>query len=237
MRRLAVLAAALALAARAHAAQDVSWPELPAPPRSTVQWVAEHMQFNGMPMQIRTFRSQSSAADVLAYYRARWWKGTRCDCVENRVGAYQQVARGEGRYFYSVQVKARDARTSEGYLAVSVPAARAAKPGSGFPQPPATRVMNDIQSDDGDTASRTLLMENRHAVAANVAFYERELSRLGWHAAGRLPAAGPASALRFRRANGEITLVFRPSGRRTVAAATVVEHRFAGEQDARTGVR
>lgn len=237
MKRSAALAAVLVLAGCAHAAQDVSWPELPAPPRSTVQWVAEHMQFNGMPMQIRTFRAQASAADVLSYYRARWWKGTRCDCVENGVGAYRQIARGEGRYFYSVQVKALDARTSEGYLAVSVPAAPAAKPGAGFPQPPATRVMNDIRADDGDTASRTLLMENRHAVAVNVAFYERELERLGWHAAGQLPAAGPASALRFRRANGEITLVFKQSGRRTVAAATVVEHRFAGAADARTGLR
>ncbi|HWI13401.1 MAG TPA: hypothetical protein VNT02_04075 [Burkholderiales bacterium] len=237
VRATLVATIALAVSASVSAASSASWPELPAPPRTTVQWVAENMEFNGMPMQIRTFRSELSAADVLAYYRARWWDGKRCGCVENRVGLYQQIARGEGRYFYTVQVRAVDGRTSQGYMAVTVPASPKVVAGAGFPQPPATRVMNDIRADDNETRSRTLLMENSLALPANAAFFERELPGLGWQAAGRMPAEGIARSLLFRRAGEELTLLFKERGRRTIIGATVVEHRFAGDRHARTGVR
>jgi hypothetical protein len=221
-------------------APAASWPELPPPPRSDVQWVAEDMEFNGVPMQIRTFRSQASMAEVLAFYRARWSKANRCECVEDRVGPYQQIARGEGRYFYTVQVRPLDARSSQGYIAVSVPTREGIKPGTGFPQLPATQVVNDIRTDDKETTGRTLLMRNAHSLPANISFYERELALEGWQAVDRMPKQGLARSLRFRRAAEEATLVFNQYGKDTVIGATVVQHRFAGESHARpprTGVR
>jgi len=230
-RALAMLTAATSLFA--SQALAVSWPELPAPPRTDVQWVAEDMEFNGMPMQIRTFRSQLSMDEVLAHYRARWSNGKRCECVENRVGPYRQIARGEGRYFYTVQVRPMDARASQGYIAVSMPTRGVLKPGAGFPQLPATQVVNDIRTDDKETLARTLLMHNAHSLPANVSFYERELPLQGWQPVERLPRQGLARSLRFRRAAEEATLVFNHYGKETVIGATVVQHRFAGEAHAR----
>lgn len=214
-----------------------SWPQLPVPPHTTVQWVAQQMEFNGVPMQIRTFRSRLSVQEMLDYYRARWSNGKRCDCVENSVGPYRQIARSEGPYFYTVQVRATDARSSEGYIGVTAPPAVRTTPGSGFPVPPATQVVNDIKADDGDTRSRTLLLQNRQPPAANAAYYEREMPQQGWRLAGRMQPRSGAQTLRYRREAQEATLVFAQHGADTVVGVTVVEHRFAGADDERSGIR
>lgn len=195
------------------------WPQVEPPPQAQVSWVAENMRYNGVPMRIQQFESTSSAEAVLEFYRARWLPAGAQDPTQP-LGPYRVLARPEGGYLLSVQVRPNGAG-STGYLTVTHIAARRAAPlGEGFPHPPGSRVINDIQSEDGGRRGRTLLLHNGHSLRTNTAFYGDRLPAQGWGLIAQRGEGG-GEVLLFRRGEARLNLVITPSAEGTAVAAQI----------------
>lgn len=179
-----LVAAGVALAAvsavtPARAAAD--WPELPEPPRSTVEWVARDSRINGLPSRIERFESELSVDEVLAHYRRLWRTAA--------VGAPQQVSRGDwqalstwqGTYQLVVQVQARKPQGSQGMVSAMQmgTAPRDVLPAD-WPRWRDTRITQVTESDDGPLRSHLVAMVSSEGFDVNLARWRDVWQRRGF---------------------------------------------------------
>lgn len=200
------------------------WPQISEPPRSNAQWVADNVLQNGIPMQVKTFRSSASLEAVMNHYRQDWTEngGT---AIENRLGEWFVIGRREGDYYVTIQVRETGKSESEGFIAVNDLSALLDERASledTFPRMGGSQVVSKTVSSDLGRNATTLIFENSYTANANASFYVGELKSTGWSLRTRFqrPEAGyDTYTLYFERASEGcfITVADTGSGKTYIA--------------------
>ncbi len=199
-----------------------AWVTVETPSLTRLEWVAEDMVYNGVPMRIQYFHTRLSQAELLAFYRQRWTDGGRKGYVENTVGPWKTISRAAGSFFVTVQIRPLKSG-SEGYLSQ-----RPLAPppsvllGRGAPLPPGSEVVNDILSNDAGRQGRTLLAYCPLSVDASATFYRDTVAKHGWTVVSEGKARNGGRQMVLRKGNEELSLAFTPAGSRTAIGMTIV---------------
>ena len=155
-------------------------PDVPAPPQGSVQWVAQSMRINGLPLTLKTFESRLSPGELFNYYEriaARW--------------GHSEFRRSHMRQAQLLSIRGPDhAITVEATATVSgctgtitvsgLPELRQTAADSAFPRPATARLVNWQEYDDDGIESEHLSLASSRAVAVEAAAFVSELSRAGW---------------------------------------------------------
>lgn len=218
------LALLLAMGAPAVAAQ----PDFPAPPKATIGRMGKNMVYNGVPMDVRQFRSRASVDEVLDFYRREWPAGTRDrpGYVENdSLPPWKMITRVEDGWLMTVQVTAEDGGSS-GYLAMS----RMPDPddlpelGEGFPTLRGSTVYQDIRSEDVGKQGRTIQLFNDHSGNSNVIFYRNWYLDRGWKQLMDRDFGARIHTLAYTKGDRTVNLVITQSkGGAAVVTAQIVD--------------
>lgn len=225
--RLAVILAAGSCAiAAAQEKAAVPCPEFPVPYVGQVQWVAENMRLNGMPMQIKELTTEQTPQQVIAFYKQRW-NDAPPYYHEYEVSGMPVIATLRRGCFYTVQVKP-DGRGSKALLGVTTKPepGQVKTPGAGFPNMAGSKILNDIDHYDAGKTGRTILLENNYSIDANLNFYRRTLVDDGWSAIIDRPvqgAKGVSHVLVLKQGYHEANLTISPGPAGTSVLVTFVD--------------
>jgi len=162
--------------------------DFPPPPASSVEWVSQNMQLNGMSMRVRRFQTDRPMENVLRYYRQFWRTPVLAELPgykEAGTGPWQLITRIEADRFLSVQVQPNGTgKGSWGYLGESTgdedSIAKTKNSGKGFPSMRNSKVINDLVSNDAGKRGRTLMIANSFTPRANASYYRQHYTNKGW---------------------------------------------------------
>ncbi len=158
-------------------ADAFEWPKFPEPPQSTVKWMLQDSQLNGVPMKVKVFSSDASVDKVLAYYRRKWGEAS----AQNSFDQWEQISHLNKRFLLLVQVQ-KDGKGSWGRLSVSKLEKSAAKPGSGVPFMRNSQIVSDMFDQDNGWNARTTSLVNQYSLVSNRSFYQKHYLGKGWQA-------------------------------------------------------
>ncbi|RZL40553.1 MAG: hypothetical protein EOP35_00520 [Rubrivivax sp.] len=164
--RAACIAAALLLAGAARAAEP-AWPELPLPDGARAEMVAADSVMNGRHSRILRARLSGSVDEALDFYRDRFGR----EHVENPLKDARVIARRDGAFFNTVQLRERGAGQVEATLIstlVEGPAelSRALQDTKRL-LPADSALMNSMESRDGERRSIMLTAVNSADLQTN----------------------------------------------------------------------
>jgi hypothetical protein len=225
-----LLVAWLLGAAPARAAGSDPWPDMPLPPKSKVEWIADSMRVNGVPMRAMRFESSAGRAEIVEYYRSYWSGGYPTKPSVRTAGDAIVVGQAHGPYFMTVKVNDAPHGASEGLISVSrVVGSKVERSPGELPLMPGAKVMQVVESNDPGKHSREVLISSPAAGPSVVQYYQAALSDAGWHQVQyndtSREAGGPqGSFLVFLRERSEVQLsvVAGPGGGGSVLAAALV---------------
>lgn len=209
IRRLVTAGWGVASICIGAAALAETWPHVKAAPGATLQWVAQEMVHNGIPMQIQTFHANTPPREVIAFYRQEWSARGGRSPVENTSGEWQIIGQRQGDYYITVQARAGGGAKSQGYIAVtqlSTLGKRAHSPSvAAFPSLGGTQIISQSQANDGGKKSITLVLRNGFSIESNSGFYRATLSGEGWTLLQDFDPAsqGVAGRVMYFERNGE----------------------------------
>ncbi len=165
-------------------------PEFPPPPDSSVEWVAQDIEMNGIRSSIRAFHSSDSIEKVVHFYRKEWKqpaeKGKPGYMETIDAAPWYIITRIEDGYLLTVQVQIQknDKNASWGYLSISpLPKNPTDKPielGTTTPKMRGSHVLNEMKSNDPGKKANTLIIANEHSLRSNTAFYRNHYDGMGW---------------------------------------------------------
>lgn len=190
-----LLPLALLLCAVQVAAGDATWPEVPEPPRSKVEWVVYDSHVNGLPTRIRKFESELSADQVLNFYRQQWKTAKIGEPQQTQSGSWIALSTLNGGVQTTVQVKARGTEVRQGsegmlsmmdfgraksdFIPVEIPQ---------FAQKDVTQVTESV---DGPKRSRLVNIVSAETLESATRRWRSEWLRRGWRLAFESPANAP----------------------------------------------
>lgn len=206
--------------------RDIRCPEFPTPGAGRLQWVAQNLRFNGMPMQIKELSTEETPQQVLAFYQHAWG-GSPPYYYEYQVGDWKAIATLREKCFFTVQVQPQG-RGARALLGVSTRPdnGQLKKPGADFPAMSGSRVVNDIDHFDGGKTGRTILLMNSFSPGTNVNFYRSALADDGWVAiVDRTVDAGKglSHVLVMKRGHNETNMTISPVQNGTSVMVTMVD--------------
>jgi hypothetical protein len=231
-RRL-VLTPALVLAwllgAAVSRAGAEPWPDMPVPPKSTTEWIADSMRVNGVPMRVMHFESGSGRAEMVEYYRSHWSGGYPTKPAVRADGDTTIVGQAHGPYFMTVKVKDTP-HGSEGLIAVSrIVGSKVERSPGELPLMPGAVVSQVVEANDPGRHSRQVLISSPAATASVVEYYQAALTEAGWRQVQYNGASGETGRpqgtfMVFLRDRSEAQLSVAPiaGGRGSALAATLV---------------
>jgi hypothetical protein len=201
-------------------------PEFPTPHVGQLQWVAENMRMNGVPMQIKELTTEQTPQQVLAFYKRRWGDVPPY-FHEYEVSGMPVIATLRNGCFYTVQVQSYG-RGAKALLGISTKpeGGQFKAPGAGFPNMAGSKVLNDIDHFDAGKTGRTILLVNSYSPDANLNFYRRTLADDGWSAVIDRPVEGNkgiSHVLVLKRGYHEANLTISPGQAGTSVLATFVD--------------
>jgi hypothetical protein len=180
--RLAPLAAGV-LAAIPLWGHATDWPEVPNPPRSSVEWVAKDIRVNGMHSRIEHFGSELMPDELLAYYR-RLWSTSRPDeppAKEVSAAGWMSIATLRSHYQLAVQVRAGSHGGSDGLISVAdLSDLRPDYVPQDWPRWSDATIMQVTESVDGPKLSQTVSAISSDSLSAVVEHYRQAFSRQGF---------------------------------------------------------
>ena len=206
------------------------WPQVPAPEDARVFWIAEYVEQNTVPMQIRGIESKAPMKDVSRYYEK--WLADKAGYGVTTVGAVRILGARFGAYQVTVQLRDRPEGTVGRLVTAAVyePAGdeqeRLARIGRGFPRPAGSQVVSDTLSYDQGQRNRTIVVTNGVSVETNALYLREQMIRLGWSLVqDRTIDGGQRTGLVFRRNNEEmvVTIVKRDEAYFVTASQTSPE--------------
>lgn len=217
----------------AAAPPQLDWPAIPSPSGAKTFWIAEYVEQNTVPMQIRGIESTESMEAVSRYYEK--WLADKTGYGVSTVGALRVLGARLGMYQVTVQLRARPEGTAGRLVAARVydevqseqrMQERAERIGKGFPRPAGSQVVSDTLSFDEGQRNRTIVVTNGVSVETNALYLREQMIRLGWTLLqDRTVEGGTRSALVFRRNSEEmvVTISKRDDGYFIVASQTTPE--------------
>jgi hypothetical protein len=161
---------------------SVPWPELSYPPKSEVNWVAQDVTVNGLPMRILDIKSDLGAAEVLAYYKTLW-SGTHNGAAQMQdIGAWRAVSSMQGAFNIVVQVKPlAEGAGSEGRISVAnTLEARADYFPPSWPQFMELKTLQFMESVDGPRRSYHFTGAAHKTLDGTVGHVKDAFKRKGW---------------------------------------------------------
>ena len=161
-----------------------SWPTFHYAPDMEINWTADRMIYNGMPMKVENFKCECTVEDLLAYYQGRWEKEKK-KVMQQNLGDFEQIGFADRKYFYAVVVKpdSLDVNYSVGRITISELPDNKQKRyvlGEGIPKYGDSQVVNDVHDAMPGKRSRTVLMTNYKSVEENATFYRNYYRNKGW---------------------------------------------------------
>lgn len=200
-------------------------PEFPVPHVGQLQWIAENIRMNGVPMQIKELTTEQTPQQVLAFYKRRWGEAPPY-FHEYEVAGMPTIATLRSGCFYTVQVQAHG-RGAKALLGVTTrPDGPVKAAGTGFPNMAGSKVLNDIDHYDTGKTGRTILLTNGYSADANLNFYRRAMSDDGWTAVIDRPVEGSrgiSHVLVMKRGYREANLTISPGKAGTSVLVTFVD--------------
>jgi hypothetical protein len=156
------------------------------PPAASVIYVGDVIQ-NGLPMQMKQFSTDSSIAQLLAFYKQRWSDTSKKQdnvpsYLEKRVGEWYILSKMENEKSVVVQARKAKQGTIEGYISVT-DMSRISKPNRWtreFPRMPGTQLISNTESVDKGRVAYTLILSNDHSVSDNNGYYRESMHNDGW---------------------------------------------------------
>jgi hypothetical protein len=194
------------------------WPEVPSPPGASTYWIAQYLEQNTIPMQIRGFDTPMTAAEVEDYYRK--WFADKVGFGASNIGDVRVLGARMGSYQVTVQLGAKLPGTvgrvslaavyesgETGQAGGKTERERIESIGRGFPRPAGSQVISDTLSFDTGQRNRTIVLMNNVSIETNALYLREQLLRLGWTLLqDRTVEAGQRSALVFRRGPEEMVV-------------------------------
>jgi hypothetical protein len=169
------------------AAPDEGWPQLPAPPRAALEWVAADLEYNGLPMRVLRFSSPASVAEIIALYRAHWTRGYPAPPASIMLDHATVVTQVHGPFLMTVKAAPGPDGGTTGLLAVTqvlhigAVAYDTARTGpDDLPRPPDARVLSNVTSHDGGRRSRQVLLQTPASVDSTARYFDAALTGRGW---------------------------------------------------------
>ncbi|HUR21033.1 MAG TPA: hypothetical protein VMZ90_09520 [Vicinamibacterales bacterium] len=224
--RMAAMAAGAAALSAFAATEPLRCPGFPIPHEGRAVWVAEDILFNGIPMQIKEYKTALTPAQVMAFYKSQWGSAPPY-FHEYDVGEWKAIATLKERCFYTVQLQA-DGSGTRALLGISARPRDGTPPaaGAGFPTLSGSQVLNDIDHRDGGKTGRTLVVVNSYSTDMNAHFYRRTMAGEGW-----VPivdrtvegAKGLSHVMVLKRGYNEANLTIAPGQSGTSVLASFVD--------------
>jgi hypothetical protein len=173
---------ALALLGAARAQTSEPWPEVPLPPHAKVEWVADQMKVDGIPMRVMRFESTARRSEVVAYYTAHWSGGYVTKPSVKPMDEATLVGQAHGPYYMTVKVSDRPHDGSWGFISVSqMLGHRPERSAGGLPLMPGARILSVVESADPGKHSRELIAMQDAGPDSASKYYEAALQNAGWH--------------------------------------------------------
>lgn len=200
---------ALLLSGAAHAQNSTPWPEVPLPPHAKVEWVAQDMKVNGIPMRVMHFESTASRSEIVAYYTSHWSGAYPGKPSVQPLEEATVVGQVHGPYYMTVKVSDRPHDASEGLISVSqIAGNRVERSAGGLPLMPGATIVSVVESNDPGQRCRQLVVAQDAGVDSANSFYQTALEGAGWHLVQKSPAdAGNAGTLSvYHRDRSELSI-------------------------------
>ncbi|MCU7876930.1 MAG: hypothetical protein KZQ84_09040 [Candidatus Thiodiazotropha sp. (ex Lucinoma borealis)] len=195
-----------------------------------VTYVGDVIQ-NGLPMQMKQFSVDYTAAELMAFYKQRWSDTAHHqenipDYIEKNVGEWRILSKVDESSSVVVQVKtANNGASSEGFISVTDLSGRKETNQwlSNFPRLRDSQLISSTESVDKDRSATTLIITNDYSVDENSDYYRSNLDKLGWRYL-RGSVRNNVSMLHFAKDGQqcEITVTEADDGK-TVIFANVIE--------------
>ncbi len=207
--RALVRALAFGLAVGPHTAASADgtrWPELQHPRGALVETVGREIRLDRVPMRLTRVLVTAPPEVVAEHYRG----ALGADSAHARTGTSQVLAHARGDFFITVTLTPLADGGSEAL--VSIADSRAAREASdrplGFALPAGSELLSDMESIDGRTASRQLVLTNTHSLGTNLSRLSAGLAHRGLRPEGPpLAETDDSLARHFRGRGGEARLV------------------------------
>ena len=168
------------------------WPELVHPRDARIEPIGEQIRLNGVPMRIARVLSPAPTAAVLSHYQ----QVLGAQVAHARTGPTHVLAQARGDFFITVTISPQPNGDTEALT--SIADSRAAREAGsrplGFTLPAGSELLSDMESVDGQLASRQLVLINAHGLRLNLNQFSASLAARGLHPAGP-PLADSADAL------------------------------------------
>jgi hypothetical protein len=200
--------------AAAAAPPQRDWPAIPSPASAKTFWIAEYIEQNTIPMQIRGIESADPMEVVSRFYEK--WLADKPGYGVSKVGQSRVLGARFGLYQVTVQLRARPEGTVGRLVAAVIydevkseqdMRERAERIGKGFPRPAGSQVVSDTLSYDEGQRNRTIVVTNNVSVETNALYLREQMIRLGWSLLqDRTLEGGTRSALVFRRNSEEMVV-------------------------------
>ena len=209
------------------------WPAIPSPAAAKTFWIAEYIEQNTIPMQIRGIESSDPLEVVSRFYEK--WLSDKTGYGVTTLGPMRVLGARFGLYQVTVQLRAVPSGTAGRLVAAVVYdevkseqalRERAERIGKGFPRPAGSQVVSDTLSFDEGQRNRTIVVTNNVSVETNALYLREQMIRLGWTLIqDRTLEGGTRSSLVFRRNSEEMTVAIsrRDDGYFIVASQTSPE--------------
>lgn len=193
------------------AVPKANFPSVPAPPYSSVFWIAQYVEQNTVPMQIIGFKSTEPHVSVVKFYE-QWFKD-KLLFTKNSIKDGQIFGAKTGIY----QITVKLAFLPEGADGTIIVAAmydqiknvqeRKALIGKGFPAPFGSNAISDSVSYDEGSKNRTIIFVNQNSIETNTLYIREEMIKLGWVlSTDQTIKGGESSVTVMRKTGAEITI-------------------------------
>jgi hypothetical protein len=148
--------------AGAIARETAAFPELPAPPGGSVQWIARSMRMNGLAMTLQSFESRLTADAVLSHYESWSRSHGHGESRRSRFAKGQQLLLELEPHLVTIQAQSAAGRTVGTILVSEIPKSARPRIRTAFPRPGSTRIVNLQQfEDEGIEAEHISLISQR----------------------------------------------------------------------------
>ncbi len=155
-------------------------PQLPVPPGATWQWVGNQMAMNGIPMSIKTFEYRGTERQLERFY-IRLWKSKGHGQYKTKDWGRNKIIGHELDGFYSTVQYRKENGVITGKLVVTEVSDRHRNNRkTKVPKPPASNIINIVESRDAGRRSETVTFDSNKGVDFNTRYYENQYNSSGW---------------------------------------------------------